>query len=133
MSDLFDNNPVIATSDKNGNIIGALDSNYAHSKGVLHKGISVILQYKESYVLQHRKSYLFNGSFDLSCSSHPIYKRGKLEKDEDVAWRMLKKQWKISKTGTFGRLTNIGFLYCRAKDDKSKFIEHEMREVFVIK
>jgi isopentenyl-diphosphate delta-isomerase len=123
----------IAAVDKNGNILGSIEKWEAHKKGILHKAFSVTLQYKDTYILQHRKHPVFDGVFDLSCSSHQLMKGGKLESDTDAVLKTLKREWKIDKTNITGKIQNIGVTYYKSKDENSKYIEHELCDQFLIK
>ena len=59
--------------DKNDNPIKKIERWQAHKEGVLHRGFTTILKYKNSFILQIRKHPVFDGFFDLSFSSHPVF------------------------------------------------------------
>lgn len=122
----------IAQTNKSGEILGQIEKWEAHKKGVLHRAFSVTLQYKDFFILQHRKHHVFDGVFDLSCASHQLYKGSKLEEDETAVLRTLKREWGISKKDIKGRVQNIGVIYYKAKDPKSRFTEHELCEQFLV-
>lgn len=122
----------IAQVDKKGNILGTVEKWEAHKKGILHKAFSVTLVYKNMYILQHRKHPVFDGVFDVSCSSHQLMKKGKLESDNDAIIKTLKREWKIDES-YISKIENIGVTYYREKDITSKFIEHELCDQFLIK
>jgi isopentenyldiphosphate isomerase len=123
----------IAAVDKKGNILGPVEKWEAHTKGILHKAFSVTFQYKDMYVIQHRKHPVFDGVFDLSCSSHQLMKKGKLELDTDAVLKTIKREWKIDKTGITSKIQNIGVTYYKTKDENSKYIEHELCDQFLVK
>lgn len=130
--DYYTKQQYIARTDKSGEIIGKIEKWEAHKKGMLHRAFAVILQYKEFYILQHRKHHVFDGVFDLSCASHQLYKGDKLEEDEEAVLKTLKREWSISKKDIKGRIQNIGVIYYKAKDPKSRYTEHELCEQFLI-
>lgn len=122
----LDQKQFIAQVNKSGEILGQIEKWEAHKKGILHKAFSVTLVYKDQYILQHRKHPVFDGVFDLSCSSHPIYKGNKLEEDEEAILKTLKREWGLMRKDIKGRIEDIGVIYYRAKDEKSRYIEHEL-------
>ena len=123
---------LIAKVDKIGNVLGKIEKWQAHKKGVLHKAFTVIIQYKNLYVLQHRKHPLFDGVLDLSCSSHQIFVKGKLQSTEEAALLALKREWYLQKKDLVGKTVIKKPIYYKAKDNLSKFIEHELcDQVFV--
>ncbi|HRN96723.1 MAG TPA: hypothetical protein PLD54_04715 [Candidatus Levybacteria bacterium] len=131
--DYYKKEQFIAQVDKKGNVLGSIEKWDAHKKGILHKAFSATLIYKDLYVLQHRKHPVFDGVFDLSCSSHQLFKRNTLEPDIDAVLKTLKREWKIDKTNISGKIQNIGVTYYKEKDEKSKYIEHELCDQFLIK
>lgn len=130
--DYYDKIQYIAQVNKLGEILGKVEKWEAHKKGILHKAFSITLQYKNYFLLQHRKHPVFDGVYDLSCSSHPVYKGNNLEEDEEAIMKTLKREWRLSKKDLKGRINNIGVLYYRAKDQKSRYIEHEVCEQYLI-
>ena len=82
----------IAKVDRKGNVLGKIEKWKAHKKGVLHKAFTIIIQYKNMYILQHRKHPVFDGVLDLSCSSHQVFVKGKLQSTEDAALLALKRE-----------------------------------------
>lgn len=130
--DYYDKVQYIAQVNKLGEILGKVEKWEAHKKGILHKAFSVTLQYKDYYIIQHRKHPVFDGVYDLSCSSHPIYKGNKLEEDEDAVIKTLKREWNITKKDIKGRIQNIGVIYYKAKDPKSRYTEHEVCDQFLV-
>src|SRR3990167_10247135 len=94
---------LIAKVDKIGNVLGKIEKWQAHKKGVLHKAFTVIIQYKNLYVLQHRKHPVFDGVLDLSCSSHQIFVKGKLQSTEEAAILALKREWNLQQKDLVGK------------------------------
>jgi isopentenyl-diphosphate delta-isomerase type 1 len=124
--DYYEKTQFIAQVNKVGEILGKVEKWEAHKEGILHKAFSVTIIYRDQYLLQHRKHPVFDGVFDLSCSSHPLYKGEKLESDEDAVMKTLKREWGISKKDIKGAVKDIGEIYYRAKDEKSRYVEHEL-------
>jgi isopentenyldiphosphate isomerase len=133
MTNYYKKEQFIAQVDKKGNILGPIEKWEAHKKGILHKAFSVTLVYKNLYILQHRKHPVFDGVFDLSCSSHQLMKNGKLELDTDAVLKTLKREWKIDASHISGKIQNIGVTYYKSTDENSKYIEHELCDQFLIK
>lgn len=128
----YDQNQLIARISKTGEILGQVEKWEAHKKGILHKAFSIAIRYKGFYVLQHRKHPVFDAVFDLSCSSHPIYKGTKLETDEDAIMKTLRREWGLTKNNLKGRIQDIGVIYYRANDPKSRYIEHELCTQYLV-
>jgi isopentenyldiphosphate isomerase len=123
---------LIAQINKSGEILGKIEKWEAHRKGILHKAFSITMRYKDQYILQHRKHSAFDGVFDLSCSSHPVYKGDKLESDDEAILKTLRREWGLTKKDIKGRIQDIGEVYYRAKDDKSRYVEHELCTQYLI-
>jgi len=130
--DYYTQKQFIALTNKAGEILGQIEKWEAHKKGMLHRAFALTLQYKEFYLLQHRKHQVFDAVFDLSCASHQLYKGNKLEDDETAVLRTLKREWGMSPKDIKGRIRNIGVIYYKAQDPKSKFIEHELCEEYLV-
>ena len=120
---------MIATCDKEGNITGEIERWEAHKKGILHRAFSLVLIYKDGYVLQHRKHPVFDGVFDVTSSSHQIMKNGKLEDTQRSAERTLYREWKIKKSEVIGKMKLKGAVYYKAKDKNSIYTEHEYCDI----
>ena len=122
---------MIAMVNRKGEIIGEIEKWEAHTKGILHRAISVALIYKGAYVIQHRKHPAFDGVFDITVSSHQLMNEGKLEDTVACTMRALKREFNIEKKDLKKLPTIEGFVYYKAKDTKSIFIEHEIDDVLV--
>ena len=130
MIDYYKQKQIIARVDKKGEVIGQIEKWEAHKKGILHKALTVALLYKGQYIVQHRKHLAFDGVFDVTSSSHQLFKNGDLQTTEEAAYECLKREWNLDKKG-LGEIKNLGAIYYKAKDPKSQFSEHEMCEVLI--
>lgn len=124
------NKQIIAQVDRSDNIIGQIEKWEAHKKGILHRAFTVALFYKGSIILQHRKHPAFDGYFDLTSSSHPTFRNGKLEDILDAVYRTLAREWNIERNDLVDSPKNKGFVIYKAKDKKSGFVEHELCYLF---
>lgn len=120
----------LAEVDKNDNSIGKIERWQAHRDGVLHRGFTAILTYQDNIVLQHRKHLAFDGYFDLTFSSHQIYKNKKLQTDLEAIYEALKREWNVDKTGLMEEPKFLGKFYYKAKDSHSIFTEHEIDYIY---
>ena len=123
----------LAEVDKNDNVIKMVERWQAHKEGVLHRGFTTILTYQDNIVLQHRKHLAFDGYFDLTFSSHQIYKNEKLQNDLEAIYETLKREWNIDKTGLVSEPKFLDKFYYKAKDPNSIFTEHEIDYVYSAK
>lgn len=114
----------IARVDRNDRVLGPIERWKAHKEGVLHRGFTVGLIYKNFFICQHRKHPVFDGFLDLTASSHLIYKGGKLESNLEGVYRTLKREWNISKKDIQGSFGEKGKVYYRSS--YGNFIEHEI-------
>ncbi len=117
--------------DKNDKVIDKIERWDAHKKGILHRGFTAIIKLNDKFVVQHRKHLIFDNVFDLSFSSHPYYKNNKLTSIEDCIIESLKREWVFD-----GKIEKIIFLnkyYYKEKDKNSKFTEHEINYLYLIK
>lgn len=121
----------IAKVDKNNNVIGQIERWQAHKKGILHRGFTIALIYKNYYVIQHRKHPVFDGAFDITSSSHQLYINGKLQTTLEATYQCLEREWGITKKDLLYVPKNLGAVYYKAKDKKSIYTEHEVCEILV--
>lgn len=131
--DYYKKSLFLAQVDKNDKVIGKIERWEAHRKGILHRGFTVCLFYKGQAILQHRKHPVFDGVYDLTCSSHPIFKGEKLQDTKEAVIETLEREWN---TGKFKlqnpnyksnqKLKYIGKCYYKANDPNSEFGEHEI-------
>ena len=115
----------LALVDKQNNVIGRMDKWEAHEKGILHRAFTVALIYQDSFLLQHRKHPVFDGVYDLTCSSHPVYANDKLQTNEAAVSAALLREWGIE-SSSVSELRDLGSVYYQAKDPRSKYQEHEI-------
>jgi len=118
--------------DKNDKIIGPVERWQAHKQALLHHGFTAILKYQDKYLLQHRKHPVFDGYLDLSFSSHPIYKKEKLQDDITAIYQSLRREWQLGKKSLIGEIKKIGQFYYKAQDKKSGYWEHEIDYIYLI-
>ena len=122
----------IAKVNRNGEIIGKIEKWEAHRKGVLHKALSVVLIYKDQYLIQHRKHPAFDGVYDLTSSTHQIYENDILQDTVDATINSLEREWGLKKKD-FIKLPKInGTIYYKAKDPRSIYTEHEICEMISV-
>lgn len=124
---------IIAKVDKQGNIIGKIEKWEAHKKGILHRGLSIALVYKNYFILQHRKHPAFDGVLDLTTSSHQLFIGEKLQDTIKAATDALKREWNIFDKDLIAKPKNLGFVYYKSKDPKSIYIEHEVCDMLLVK
>jgi isopentenyldiphosphate isomerase len=120
----------ILAVDKNDNPIKKVERWQAHKEGILHRGFTTILKYHDKFIVQYRKHPVFDGVFDLSFSSHPIFIEEKLQSFEEAIFETFKREW-ISKEKNL----EIKFLdkyYYKEKDEKSGYLEHEINYLYFI-
>lgn len=122
----------IAKVDKNDNITGKVERWEAHKKAVLHRAFTVILTYKDSYILQHRKHPVFDGYFDLSFSSHQVYENSLLQDDLTAIYFTLQREWNLKKSDLVHAPKKIGSIYYKSKDPYSEFYDHEIDYIYQI-
>lgn len=122
----------IGRANKNGDIIGSVERWHAHEKGELHRGFAVAIRYKGKYVVQHRKHPVFDGVFDITSSSHQLNSNGKMQDSTEAVIQTLDREWGLKTADLKGKPKLIGLVYYKAKDEKSKFIEHESCEIFEV-
>jgi len=120
----------LAQVDKEDNVIGKIERWQAHKEGILHRGFTSILTYKDNIVLQHRKHLAFDGYFDLTFSSHQIYINEKLQTDLEAINSTLKREWNIDESGLINEPKFLGKFYYKAKDPNSIFTEHEIDYIY---
>lgn len=120
----------LAEVDIADNIIKKVERWDAHKLGILHRGFTMILTYRDKIVLQHRKHLAFDGYFDLTFSSHQIYIYDVLQTDEDAISETLKREWNIDGSGLKSIPNYLGKFYYKAKDPNSIFTEHEIDYIY---
>jgi len=124
---------MIAKADRKGNIIGRIEKWEAHREGILHRGLTVAVLFKDFLIIQHRKHPAFDGVFDITSSSHQLFINGKLQDTMAATFVALKREWNIEKSDLVSKPKNLGFVYYKAKDPKSEFTEHEIDAILKVK
>jgi isopentenyldiphosphate isomerase len=120
----------ILAVDKNDNPIKKVERWQAHKEGVLHRGFTTILKYHDKFIVQHRKHPVFDGVFDLSFSSHPIFIEEKLQTFEEAILETFKREW-ISEEKNL-KIKFLDKYYYKEKDKKSSYFEHEINYLYLI-
>lgn len=128
--DYYEKKQLLAVVDKNDTVLKKIDKWEAHEKGVLHRGFTVCLFYQDKIILQHRKHPVFDGVYDLTCSSHPYFKDGVLQTTTDAVIETLKREWDIVPSDLSSPLRHKGQIYYQAKDPKSIYQEHEICHLY---
>ncbi len=129
--DYYKKDQLVALVDENDKITGKLDKWEAHKKGLLHRGFTVCLFYKDQIILQHRKHPVFDGVYDLTFSSHPVYKEDILQDNLAAVYESLLREWNIKKEDLLYQPIQKGPFYYKAKDPRSEYTEHEMCHLYV--
>lgn len=129
-SDYFQKKLFLAQVDKKNQITGQIERWQAHKESVLHRGYTVILIYKDQFILQHRKHLVFNKCYDLSFSSHQIYKDQTLQSDIEAINEGLTREWNIAENELATPLIKKGQIYYHARDSYSEFSEHEIDIIY---
>lgn len=124
---------MIAKVYKNGNILGQVEKWNAHRKGILHKGFTVAVFFKDYIIIQHRRHLAFDGTFDVTISSHQLFVNGKLQDAIEAGYVALERELNITKKDLISKPENLGFVYYKAKDPKSEFTEHEIDDILIVK
>jgi isopentenyl-diphosphate delta-isomerase len=132
MKKYYNKNLIIASCDIRGNILGPIERWEAHEKGILHRAFTIAVFYKGQLLIQHRKHPVFDGTFDVTSSSHQVYENGRLQDTIEAARECLKREWGISKKDIFN-LKDNGTIYYKTKDKFSIYTEHEVCNVVVYK
>ena len=133
MINYYKHKQYIASVNKKGKIIGKIEKWEAHKKGILHKALSIVLIYKNQYLIQHRKHPAFDGIFDLSSSTHQIYENEILQDTIEATLNSLTREWGLHKKDLINIPKIDGTIYYRAKDPLSIYTEHEMCDMLSVK
>lgn len=122
----------IAQVDKDDIVVGRIEKWEAHKKGILHRGYTAILMHEDRVVVQHRKHPVFDDVFDLTFSSHQIYKGENLQTDEQALRNGLLREWGMESSHIIEPPKLLDKVYYRAVDEKSPYTEHEIDYIFLI-
>lgn len=133
MIDYFKKIIYLAQVDKDDQVLGEVERWQAHQKGILHRGFTVILFFNNRLIFQKRRHLVFDGYWDLSFSSHPIFIDGKLQNDKKAIFSTLKREWIIEEEMIDSSPYFLDKFYYKAKDEKSGLTEHEIDYLYLIK
>jgi len=114
----------LAKVDKEDNVVGKVERWKAHREGVLHRGFTAAIFYKDQIVCQHRKHLVFDGYLDLTCSSHPIFIKDELQSNLDSIYFTLEREWGIRKENLISHPKPEGKVYYNSSD--GRYAEHEV-------
>lgn len=98
--------------------------------GLLHRAFTVAIRYQDELLLQYRKHPVFDQVFDVSISSHPIYKEDVLQKDLEAIYDTLKREWDFTQEDILTTPVYKGKVQYKARDSRSEYIEHEICHIF---
>lgn len=129
----FDQKQYIAQIDKQDKVIVQIERWQAHKTGILHRGFTLTIYYKDQIVLQHRKHPVFDNVIDMTISSHQLINHGKVQDDLEAIYNTLEREWNIKEKDLLELPTNKGNIYYRAKDPNSDYTEHEVCHVYSCK
>lgn len=127
----FEKKLFLANVDLNDNIIGKVERWKAHKEGILHRSFTMVMMYKNKYVIQHRKHLSFDKTYDLSFSSHQIFVNEKIQTDIEAINGNLKREFNIKLPGLISNPKFLGKYYYKAKDPNSIFSEHEINYIYL--
>lgn len=116
--------------DKNDKILGSIERWEAHEKGILHRAFTVGLIIKGKLLLQHRRHPVFDGVFDLTCSSHPTMEANKVQNTTEAVLETLAREWGVSSSKIIN-LTHKGSILYSAVDKQSIYREHEVCHLYI--
>ncbi len=120
----------IAAVDQEDKIIEKVERWKAHKQGILHRAFTLTITYEDQLLLQHRKHPVFDGVYDVTISSHPIYNGNQLEDMEDALYRTLQREWNIKIKDLVAAPSFKGAFYYQASDPRSDYQEHEVCHVY---
>ncbi len=124
---------LLAEVDKNDNVVGKIERWEAHKKGILHRGVTTAIFYKDYIICQHRKHPVFNGYLDLTFSTHPFFEKEKLVDMEEAINLSLKREWNINKSDLLYKPEYKGKVYYYSPQKDAKYIEHEVCHLYISK
>lgn len=128
--DYYQKKLFLARVDKNDNIIGKVERWQAHKEKILHRGFTTIIKIDNHYLLQKRKHPVFDGVFDLSFSSHPIFINERLETIEKAIINSFKREWITYEKKP--KLVVLDKYYYWEKDKNSDYSEHEINYLYLL-
>lgn len=117
--------------DDNDKAVGRVERWEAHRQGVLHRGFTINIIVGGKIVLQHRKHPVFDGWFDLGCSSHPVFLKDKEQDTHQAVKETLKREWNLD-DGSYSPIQHRGYVIYHSKDKYSEYKEHELCHLYQI-
>jgi isopentenyl-diphosphate delta-isomerase len=111
-------------------VVDQIEKWEAHKKGILHRAFTLTISYKDTILLQYRKHPVFDGVFDATISSHPIYEGSSLQEDQEAIKLTMKREWDLETKDLCAPVTYRGKIYYQARDPKSEYIEHEVCHIY---
>lgn len=129
--DYYQEKQLLAIVNKKDKIIGKGEKWQIHHQGILHRGFTIGLIFKDQFILQKRKHPAFDGYLDLTSSSHPIFYQGKIQTNLGAIYETLKREWELEKKDLKSIPQYHGSIVYKAKDEKSKLIEYEFFSLYL--
>ena len=130
----YDEEQFLAQVDENDKFLGRVEKWEAHTSGLLHRAFTIALTINGDILLQHRKHPVFDGVYDLTCSSHPMCNQDSEEGVQglaDAGGAALEREWGLQQSELLSSLKDIGSVYYQAKDPHSKYVEHEICHLLI--
>ncbi len=116
--------------DEKDNVVGKVERWEAHKKGILHRGFTVAVFYKDSIICQHRRHPVFDGVIDMTASSHPLYLEDSIQTVPEAAAHTLKREWNMNVT-SLTPLKLQGTVIYSSSD--GTYTEHELCHFYAAK
>ncbi|KKQ37173.1 MAG: hypothetical protein US54_C0042G0002 [Candidatus Roizmanbacteria bacterium GW2011_GWA2_37_7] len=126
----YDDVRYIATVDTKDEVQGKIERWEAHTKGILHRALTLAVFVKDTVLLQHRKHPVFDSVYDMTISTHQQYKDSTLQTDEEAMYQTLKRELLLAPSSLKQIPQYKGTVMYQANDPKSDFIEHEVCHVY---
>lgn len=131
MNSYYSKKLFIPKVNNNDVFIEKIDRWEAHKNAILHRGFTAILKYQDKLILQLRKHIVFDNHWDLSFSSHPLVINNKIQKFEDAIKITYEREWFIEKEDL--KINFLDKYYYKEFDEKSRFYEHEINYLYLVK
>ena len=130
MEEYYQRKLYIPKVNEKNEVVGKVERWEAHKKGVLHRGFTVALFYKDKVICQHRKHPVFDGYLDFTASSHPVFRGKELQPEIDAVHQTLEREWGIGRELLLSPLELRAGLIYKGKDE-SGYIENEHCNLYV--
>ena len=121
--------PIVNEQDE---VLGKEERWHVHRNGILHQAFTVQLLLEGKTILQHRKHIVFDGYFDATILSHPMWlpDEERFQTIEEAIYYTVKREWDIEESELHNLRLKEQYHY-RAYDHISNLIEHEMNNWYV--